>query len=82
VAAGKPLSLPPDVLAAMAQALQPPAGVASSEALRQWVLQTHHLDVNYHTLSPIVRTKFKAKLWERERSLERRLVRRVVATEH
>jgi transposase len=32
---GKPLSLPPDVLATLEQALQQPAGVASYEALRQ-----------------------------------------------
>jgi transposase len=62
VPAGKPLSLPPDVLAAIAQALRHPAGFASYEALRQWVKQTHHLDVNYHTLYTIVRTRFKAKL--------------------
>jgi transposase len=62
VPAGKPLSLPPEVLAAIAQALQRPAGFASYEALRQWVKQTHHLDVNYHTLYSIVRTKLKAKL--------------------
>jgi hypothetical protein len=34
VSAGKPLSLPPDVLAAIEQALQQPAGLASYEALR------------------------------------------------
>jgi transposase len=62
VPAGKPLSLPPEVLAAIAQALQRPAGFASYEALRQWVRQTHHLDVNYHTLYSIVHTKLKAKL--------------------
>jgi transposase len=62
VPAGKPLSLPPDVLAALEQALRQPAGFASYEALRQWVKQTHHLDVNYHTLYTIVRTKLKAKL--------------------
>ncbi len=60
--AGKPLSLPPDVLAAIEQALRQPAGFASYEALRQWVKQTHHLDVNYHTLYTIVRTKLQAKL--------------------
>jgi transposase len=60
--AGKPLSLPLDVLAALEQALRQPAGFASYEALRQWVKHTHQLDVNYHTLSSIVRTKFKAKL--------------------
>lgn len=62
VPAGKPLSLPPDVLAAIEQALRQPAGFASYEALRQWVQQTYHLEVNYHTLYTLVRTTFKAKL--------------------
>lgn len=62
VPAGKPLSLPPDVLAASEQALRRAAGFASYEALRQWVQQTYHRDVNYHTLYTIVRTKFKTKL--------------------
>jgi transposase len=60
--AGKPLSLPPEVLAAVERALQQPAGVASHEALRQGVQQTSHLEVNSHTLYTIVRTRFKAKL--------------------
>jgi transposase len=62
VPAGKPLSLPPAVLAALEPALQRPAGFASYEALRQWIKPTHGLDVNYHTLYTIVRTKLKAKL--------------------
>jgi transposase len=62
VPAGKPLSLPPGVLAALEQALRHPTGFASYEALRQWVKQHHRLDVNYHTLYTIVRTKLKAKL--------------------
>jgi transposase len=62
VPAGKPLSLPPGVLAAIEQALRQPTGFASYEALRQWVKQTHHLEVNYHTLYTIVRTKLQAKL--------------------
>lgn len=62
VPAGKPMSLPPDVLAALAQALRQPAGFASYEALRQWVQQTYHLDVNDHTLDPMVRPKLNAKL--------------------
>jgi transposase len=62
VPAGKPLSLSPEVLASIAQALQEPAGGASDEALRQWVKQTHHVDVNYHTLDTLVRTRFRAKL--------------------
>ena len=62
VPAGKPPSLPPNVLVAIEQALRQPTGFASYEALRQWVQQTSHRDINYHTLYTIVRTKFKAKL--------------------
>jgi transposase len=62
IPAGKPVSLPPEVLAAIEQALRQPSGFASYEALRQWVQQTYHLEVNYHTLYTIVRTRFKAKL--------------------
>jgi transposase len=62
VPAGNPLSLPPAVLAAIAQALQQPAGFASYEALRQWVQQTSHREVNDHTLYTIIHTKFKATL--------------------
>jgi transposase len=62
VPAGKPRSLPPDELAAIEQVHQQPAGLASYEALRQWVKQTHHLDVNYRTLDTSVRAKLQAKL--------------------
>jgi transposase len=62
VPAGKPVSLAPAVLASLEQALQAPAGFASYEALRQWVQQTHHVEVNYHTLYTVVRTRFRAKL--------------------
>jgi transposase len=62
VPAGKPVSLPPDVLVGLEQVLRQPAGVASYEALRQWVKQTYRVEVNYHTLYTIVRTRFKAKL--------------------
>jgi transposase len=62
VPAGKPVSLSPAVLASLQQALQEPAGFASYEALRQWVQQTHHVEVNYHTLYTIVRTRFRTKL--------------------
>ena len=50
VPAGKPLSLSPAVVAAIAQALRPPSGFASYEALRQGVQQTQPLEVNDHTL--------------------------------
>jgi transposase len=62
VPAGKPVSLPQDVLDALEQALRQPRGFASYEALRQWVKQTQHREVNYHTLYTIVRTRFKTKL--------------------
>jgi transposase len=59
---GKPVSLAPQVLASLAQALHRPAGFASYEALRQWVRRTHGVEVNYKTLYTIVRTRFRAKL--------------------
>jgi putative transposase len=59
---GKPLSLPPDVLAGLEHALRQPAGFASYEAVRQWIKQRYQLDVKYHTLYTIVRTRFNAKL--------------------
>jgi transposase len=62
VPAGKPVSLSPEVLASLEQALHEPAGFASYEALRQWVKQTHRVEVNYHTLYTIVRTRFRSKL--------------------
>jgi transposase len=62
VPAGKPISLSPGVLASIEQALQEPAGFASYAALRQWVQQTHHVEIHYHTLYTIVRTRFRAKL--------------------
>jgi transposase len=62
VASGKPLSLPPDVLSSIEQALHQQAGFASYQALRQWVHQTHQIEVKYKTLYTIVRTRFKTKL--------------------
>lgn len=61
IPAGKPLSLAPDRLAAIEQVLRQPGGVASYQALRQWVQQTFQLEVNDHTLYTIVRARFKAK---------------------
>lgn len=60
--AGQPISLPPQRLVGLEQALRRPAGCASYEALRQWVKQTDRVEVNYHTLYPIVRTRFTATL--------------------
>ena len=59
---GKPVSLAPDVLASLEQALHRPEGFASYEALRQWVRRTHGVEVKYKTLYTIVRTRFRAKL--------------------
>ena len=62
VPAGKPVSLAPAVLASLEQALRRPDGFASYEALRQWVRQTHGVEVNYKTLYSLVRTRFRAEL--------------------
>jgi transposase len=59
---GKPVSLAPAVLASLEQALRQPEGFASYEALRQWVAQTHGVQINYKTLYTLVRTRFKTKL--------------------
>jgi transposase len=59
---GKPVSLAPAVLASLEQALRRPEGFASYEVLRQWVRQTHGVEVKYKTLYTLVRTRFKTKL--------------------
>jgi hypothetical protein len=61
VPAGQPLSLAPAGRAASAPARRQPAGVASDEALRQWVKQTPQRDVNDHPLYTSVRPQFQAK---------------------
>jgi transposase len=62
IPAGKPVSLAPAVLASLEQALHRAEGFASYEALRQWVRQTHGVEVKYKTLYTLVRVRFKAKL--------------------
>ena len=62
VSPGKPVSLAPAVRASLEQALRRPKGVASYDALRQWMAQTHTVQVNYKTLYTLVRTRFKTKL--------------------
>jgi transposase len=59
---GKPVSLAPAVLASLEQALHRPEGFASYEALRQWVRQTHGVEVKYKTLYTLVRVRFRVKL--------------------
>ena len=59
---GKPVSLAPEVLASLEQALRRPEGCASYEALRQWVRRTHGVEVKDKTLYTLVRTRFRAKL--------------------
>ena len=59
---GKPVSLAPEVLASLEQALRRPEGFASYEALRQWVRRTHGVEVKDKTLYTLVRTRFRAKL--------------------
>jgi transposase len=62
IAKGKPVSLAPAVLASLEQILHRPEGFASYEALRQWVTQTHAVQIKYKTLYTIVRTRFHTKL--------------------
>jgi transposase len=62
VPAGKPVSLTPAVLASLEQALHRAEGFASYEDLRQWLRQTHGVEVKYKTLYTLVRVRFKAKL--------------------
>jgi len=46
----------------LVQALQEPAGFTPSEARRQWVQQTHYVEVNDHTRYTLIRPRFRAKL--------------------
>ena len=59
---GTPVSLAPAVLASRESALHWPEGVASDEALRRWVRQTHGVEVKDQTLDTLVRTRCKTKL--------------------
>jgi transposase len=62
VPAGQHVSLAPDVLASLEQALRRPEGFASYEALRQWVARPHGVQVKYKTLYTLVRTCLRTKL--------------------
>jgi transposase len=62
IPAGKPGSLAPAVLASLEQALRRPEGLASYEALRQWVRRTHGVEVKDTTLYTLVRTRFTTTL--------------------
>lgn len=59
VPAGKPVSLAPDVLASLAQALHRPEGFASDEARRPWVRQPQGVEVKSNTRYTLVRVRFK-----------------------
>jgi hypothetical protein len=59
---GKPASLAPAVLASLEHARHRPEGLASYAALRQWVRQTHGVEVKDNTRYPLGRVRFKAKL--------------------
>jgi transposase len=60
VPTGTPVSLAPEVLASLEQALHRAAGFASDEALRQWVRRTHGVEVTDKTLDSLVRVRFQA----------------------
>jgi transposase len=62
VSAGKPSSLTSAVLASLEQALHHPEGFALYVAPRQWVRQTHDVEIKYKTRYTIVWTRFRAKL--------------------
>ena len=62
VLTGIPVSLASAVLTSLEQTLRGPEGFASYEALRQWVRQTHGVEVQYKTLYTLVRVRLKAKL--------------------
>jgi transposase len=62
VPAGKRVSLAPQVLASLEQALRRSEGFASYEALRHWVRRAHGVEVKYKTLYTLVRTRFHTKL--------------------
>jgi transposase len=62
VPAGTPVSLTPAGLASLEQALRRPEGFASYEALRQWMAQTHNVQVKDKTLYTLVRTRFRTRL--------------------
>jgi hypothetical protein len=51
----------PDVLVSLEQTLRP-QGLASYEALRQWVTRTHGVQIKHKTLYTLVRTRFRTKL--------------------
>jgi hypothetical protein len=55
IPAGKPVSLPPAMLASLEQALRSPEGFASYDALQPRVRQTHRVEVKYKTLYTLVR---------------------------
>jgi transposase len=62
ISPGKPVSLAPAVLASLEQVLRRPEGFTSYEALRQWVAQTHGVQIKYKTRYTLVRTRFQTKL--------------------
>ena len=62
VPAGTPVSLAPDVLASLEQALRRPEGFASYEELRPWVARTHGVQIKYKMLYTLVHTRFHTKL--------------------
>lgn len=60
VPTGKPVSLAPEVLASLENALHRPDGLASYAALRQGVRQTPGVEIKDKPLSTLGRVRFKA----------------------
>ncbi len=61
VAAGKPSSLPPEVEAALREALATPTGFASYGEIVDWLWQQHGIRLAYSTVHKLVRYKLKAR---------------------
>jgi transposase len=59
---GKPPALQPDQLAQLQQALQPPQGFASYDAVRQWLQTTCGVALSYKATHKLVRYKLGATL--------------------
>ena len=58
---GKPPALPQAVITDLEQHLHQPAGFASFETMRIWLLETHAVSISAKTLQKFVRRRFGAR---------------------